>query len=518
MIKSWDCFDTIIGRNFYSPVSIFEIISKKIDDPTFTDKRIKAEKISKYKTYQDIYKHLPGYDPSIELEIEKKYSFPILENFNRIQDGDIIISDMYFSPEEIRELLDHHNFNKDVKILSTYGGKHSGRVWDWLRSTKIKIKYHFGDNIHSDVRVARQYGFTSVFFGGHPFTEEEQFLNSNGQHMLAALMRKCRLSNPYYMPKSLFYHSNGCFQHIAGHNWIEEINGNIYPYVMHKNFQDHFILKSKKYSKVLVKLYFDGSSFVARDGITFNPLYKGTWEEYPVNYESEIQKLIWADQSQFNIPLIILVALSLPSDKELIFSQRDCLYLQQIYNKILNKNYFMLDVSRIGYLKPFNKEYSEYVLSSTKDKLIVDSHGNGYSANSFFSNTNQSLNLYHIFKHYLDINQKKRLGFPKDIDISSSMECTSLGGRTWFCPGRSFEKFNIHNTGRLIGWENNKAIRDTPEHNPIIASTISQSIDYLCKILDPYIEHLYPNNSILPILSQKLKTTFTDIVVETIGK
>jgi hypothetical protein len=518
MTTSWDCFDTIIGRNFYTPVSIFQIISNKINDPTFIDKRIKAERLSRYKTYQDIYKYLPEYDPSIELDIEKKYSFPILENFNRVQDGDIIISDMYFSPEEIKDLLNYHNFNKDVKILSTYGGKHSGRVWDWLKSSKIKIKYHFGDNIHSDVKMARHHGFQSIFFGGHSFTEEEGFLEINGQAHLASLMRKCRLSNPYHMPRSLFYHSLGSFQHIAGHNWIEEINGQIYPYTMHKNFEDHFLLMSKKHRNILIQLYFNGDSFIARDGKTFIPLYKGVWEDYPINYQSTIQKLIWGDQSQYNIPLLILIALNLPSNKELIFSQRDCLYLQQVYNKLLNKNSLMLEVSRAGYLKPFNNEYIQYVLSNVKNKLIIDSHGSGYSANSFFSNQNQDFDLHHVFKHYLDIKKKQRLGSPPDIEIGSNMECLSLGGRTWFCPGRSFEKFNIHNTGRLIDWKNNQAIRSEPEHDPIIANTISKCIDYLCRSIDPYIEHLSPKGEVLSLLSMKLKTTFTDIVVESIGK
>lgn len=518
MIKSWDCFDTIIGRNFYIPISIFNIISKNINDPTFTQKRIQAERLSKYKTYQDIYKYLPEYDPSIELEIEKQHSFPILENFNKIEDGDIIISDMYFSAKEIREILDYHNFNKDVKILSTYGGKHSGRVWDWVKSTNIKIKYHFGDNIHSDIKMARKYGFTSIFFGGHSFTEEERFLDSNGQAYLAAIMRKCRLSNPYRIQKSIFYHSNGSFQHISGHNWIEEINGTIYPYVLHKNFEDHFLLRSKRHKNVLVQLYFNGDSFVSRNGKTFEPLYKGEWENDSINQQSHIQKLIWDDQSQYNIPLLILISLSLPLNQELIFSQRDCLYLQRVYNKLLNKNSLMLDVSRAGYLKPFNDEYIKYVISNTKDKVIIDSHGSGYSANKFFSDQNQKFELYHIFKHYLDTQQKKRLGFPSDIEINSNMECTSLGGRTWFCPGRSFEKYNIYYSGKLIGWENNKAIRDKPEHDPIISNTIEQCIDYLGCIIDPYIEYLHPNNNILPLLSNKLKSTFTDIVVSSIGR
>jgi hypothetical protein len=517
-MNSWDCFDTLIARSFHSPKSIFDIVGKKIGDLSFTQKRIDAERLSKHKTYEDIYAHLPQYDSTLEIQTEKEYSFPILENWNRVKDGDIIISDMYLSSSQIRDLLDHHGFNKDIRIISTYGGKHSGRVWSSLKNSKINIENHYGDNLHSDIKMSRSFGFNSIFFGGNEFTQEERYLSDNNQYFLAALMRRARLSNPYFAPKSSFIHSAGSFQNIAGHDWIEEIHGQVYLYTLNKNFEDHFLLRNKKYKNTFVKLYFDGTSLVCHDAHTYTPLYKGIWTEDPLNYESPTQRLIWIDQSQFNLPILVLTALALPTDKNLVFSQRDCLYLRQIYNILLEKNSPMLEVCRRSYLKPFSQEYINYIISTTKNSTIVDSHGSGYSSNMFLQTYNHTCDVYHIFKHYLDMTQKKRLGFFEDFEIGHQMECTSLGGRTWFCPGRSFEKYNIHDTGRLIGWQSNAPVRNVPEHDKIIATTIEKAINNTCSFLHLYKDLLVVNNEILPTLAKKLKNTFTDIVVNTIGK
>jgi hypothetical protein len=518
-MNSWDCFDTLLARSFNHPGTIFDIVAKKINDPTFPKKRIMAERISRYKTYEDIYSYLREYDPDVEFETEKEYTFPILENWNRVQDGDIIISDMYFSAEQIKSLLRHHGFNKDVKVLVTYGGKHSGRVWDWLRSSRININNHYGDNIYSDVKISRLYDINGVFFGGSLLTTDEQFLYKNNQPFLAALMRRSRLSNPYFRSRSFCIHNRGSFQNIAGHYWIEEIEGRLNYFIMHKNFDDYFLLKSIKYPDVLIRIYFNGEIYLEKENEELILLYKGNWLADPKNYTSESQRLIWIDQSQFNLPLLILISLVLPQDKNLVFSQRDCLFLNKIYNILLDKQAPMLEVSRRGYLNPFSMDYANYLISNTKDSIIIDSHGSGYSANRFFSGFGQPCHLYHIFKHYLNPRQKQLVHSHRDVPLDSRLECLSLGGRTWFCPGRSFEKYNIHSAGPLAGWDNGKAIRDECEHDPVICATIEQNIENVCSYLHLYKKYLYPtNDDILSQLANNLKNTFTDIVVTSIGQ
>lgn len=502
-MNSWDCFDTLIARAYKNPISIFNIVSRKINDPSFTKKRINAEKLSTKKTYEDIYKFLPQYDQQIELETEKIYSFPIIENLNRVKNGDIILSDMYLSSDQILDLLRYHGLDKDVKILVTYSGKHNGYSWDYLKNNYPKINYHFGDNIKSDIINARNYGFKSVFCAANLFTPEEDFI-SKTDFTLATLMRRLRLSNPYFRPRSLYIHKEGSFQNTAGHLWIEEINGNINYFQMFSVFPDHFILK-RLHNSCYVKIYFDGQSFYSENNNDYVPLYDGTWFEDDNNYKKEYQRLIWIDQSQFNLPILCIISKYLSDNKKIIFSQRDCFYLYKIFNTMFPEiECSMLDVSRNGYYHPFNNEYIEYIKNLTKNSLIVDLHGSGGSANKFFNNNDIPFNLYHVCKHPVR----------KNTVDNNILTWSHFCERKFLCGGRFFEKYNINYIGPLIGW-NNIAIRDHPEHDKIACETILESINNVCKYINYY--NINNNIQLIPSLINKLKYTFTEQFVTTIG-
>lgn len=505
---SWDCFDTLLARSYKNPRSIFDIVAKKINDPTFPKKRIIAEKHSKLKTYEDIYKLLPEYDPSIEFNTEKEHTFPILENFNKVSDGDVIVSDMYFSSQQILELLNYHNLNKDIDIYVTYSGKHSGLSWNYLRNKYNDITYHIGDNIKSDVGICRANGFKSIFFAGSNFSPEENYISKNN-YALATLMRRTRLSNPFFRPYSTYFHSTGSFQNIAGHIWIEEINQIINYFTMHRYVKDDYMVLRSNNRSAFIKINLSGECFYSVNDSDYNRVYEdGKWLEEPCNYEDKNQKLWWVDQSQFNLPILALVSALLSDNEKVVFCQRDCYYLYKIYQSLYperNNNIHLLDVSRKAYYMPFNDDYISHVLEMTKDAIIVDSHGSGNSANHFFKKYNRDFRLYHICKHPV----KKYLVDTNDVTWSNFCE------RSFFCSGRFLEKFNIHYEGQLIGW-NKSAIRMKPEHNKIICDTISSCIEYICKYIHMY--SINQDNAALPILIRKLKGTFTEQTVTSIGK
>ena len=198
MVISWDCFDTLISRYYHYPKSIFELIAHSTNNGDFIQKRIHAEKIATNKTLQGIYEHLPGHDSRLELELEKKYSYPIKENFHRIKDGDIIVSDMYLSSEEILDILRYHGLDKDVKVYSTYGKKANGSIWNELRE-KYDIKFHIGDNIHSDVITPRNYGINTIYYGSSYLTNTEKIIERYSPY-LAYWIKYIRLSQPYFIP------------------------------------------------------------------------------------------------------------------------------------------------------------------------------------------------------------------------------------------------------------------------------------------------------------------------------
>lgn len=508
MRKSWDCFDTLLGRSYKDPRSIFYIVAQTINDPNFPAKRINAEKRSRKKTYTDIYKLLPEYDPTIEFDIEKQHTFPIIQNFKKVQDGDVIVSDMYFSSKQILELLNYHNLNKDVDIYVTYSGKHNGQSWDYLNNKYNDIEYHIGDNLKSDVGVCRTNGFKSIFFGGNNFTPEEKEVAQNN-YSLATLMRRTRLSNPFFRPYSIFSHSTGSFQNIAGHLWIEEINQNINYFTMYRYIEnDYMVLRRNSGGLAFIKITLAGECFYSTDDSNYIRIYNdGLWIEEPQNYQHKDQKLWWVDQSQFNLPILALVSANLPTNKKIVFCERDCYYLYKIYKSLYpenNYNTYMLDVSRKSYYAPYNNEYIKYVLETTKDALIVDSHGSGSSANYFFKTNNSNFSLYHICKHPV------KKGHIDTNDLIWSNFCE----RKFLCSGRFLEKYNINYKGSLIGWDGSP-IRAHPEHNKIICQTISSCIDYICNHISMYA--VKADNNSIPILLNKLKGTFTEQTVQTIG-
>lgn len=505
-MNSWDCFDTLIGRHYFEPKSIFHIIANKINDPTFVQKRIHAEKKSKSKTYEDIYKKLPKYDPNLEIQIELEYSFPIRSNFDKIKDGDIVVSDMYLSAQQIEKILRHHGLNKDIKIYSSYGGKRDGWMWKKVKKHH-NIDYHIGDNIKSDILAARKHGINSIYFPGRLFTEVENFVK-NYSYDLSCLMRLIRLSNPYNQNRYLWNHNYGSFFNFCGDEWLEEINGSINYFKLIEHNLNYIIIKRKP--NTLVKMY-EKESFLSIDGSSYNKLYSGGWYDSLSNFnQRDDHRLLWNDQSQYNIPILINISKLLPKEKELVFCYRDCLYLKYIYDAIYNKDSKMLEVSRRSYKHPFNADYAKYLIDSTKDCIIVDSHGTGKSCSSFFSNMKLDRKLIHICLHEAKKHKKNK--------IFHSYLCSCAKGQHFSCIGRAFEKFNIPYLGSLIGFENNSAIRSISEHDKVICDVQFQAIKECCDRIKFYpniVENPKLLNSLLDMIK---KHPYTTRVVQSIIK
>jgi len=103
------------------------------------------------------------------------------------------------------------------------------------------------------------------------------------------------------------------------------------------------------------------------------------------------QYQIWWEQSQFNVPILILSSLFLDTMcqreniKTILFSQRDCYHWIKIFKKLF-PNYRSIDfmTSRFVYYNP-TLEYIQYVRSFCQDKfIVVDVNGSGKSCLTFF--------------------------------------------------------------------------------------------------------------------------------------
>jgi hypothetical protein len=190
-MNSWDCFDTLVARKYFHPQTVFHAVAQKLGALDFVQRRIQAEKQSNG-TYQSIYERLPGIDPEVEFQTELEHCFAIVENMQKVKDGDIIVSDMYLNSTQVAKILKSCGLNKDVKVYVTPGGKHNGTIWPQLG----KIDVHAGDNLRSDVESPRKFGISAVHYIESNFNDVERFVLSQNAE-LACWMRYVRLSCPY---------------------------------------------------------------------------------------------------------------------------------------------------------------------------------------------------------------------------------------------------------------------------------------------------------------------------------
>lgn len=202
-MNSYDIFDTLIGRWYIRPDSIFEEIEKETQLPNFVWMRKHAENIAIEKTFDGIYREfqkLAGIsDSAVELikeaefDLECRMTFPIMENMMRVKTEDVLISDTYFNKEQLAAILDCNGFPQSYyrDIICSYDGKSSGRVW-----SQIKPDLHVGDNNKSDVIIPQQHGIKTELYTGHMNTGLEAELYDRGWTGLSMFSRLCRLTNP----------------------------------------------------------------------------------------------------------------------------------------------------------------------------------------------------------------------------------------------------------------------------------------------------------------------------------
>lgn len=199
-MNSWDCFDTLIARRFVHPYSVFDEVGKRLNIANFRELRISAER-NGGTSYEKIYKNLPGVDPSVELAVEHEHCFPIVENLEKVGDGDLIVSDMYLDKDVILSLLRNCGLQKNVTVEVSYGGKHTGEVWKRFGQENIGINVHHGDNHHADINQARSHGFNVCLLEQHKMTRyEEEIAKHNFE--LACFIRYMRLQFSYNLFKS----------------------------------------------------------------------------------------------------------------------------------------------------------------------------------------------------------------------------------------------------------------------------------------------------------------------------
>ena len=200
-VNSFDIFDTLLTRKVKKPIDIFSIIEYKYLISNFASNRVRAE-ISSNGTLDDIYNHYARIEniteeekeriKQIEILTELENIIPIQTNISRVQDSDIIVSDMYLDENTLKLFLKTVGLNKNTEVYVSKDGKHQGYIYQKLLE-KYKINIHTGDNPHSDIHMANQYGIKTVHTSAHQFTKLENEIHLD----LANIIREFRLKNSY---------------------------------------------------------------------------------------------------------------------------------------------------------------------------------------------------------------------------------------------------------------------------------------------------------------------------------
>lgn len=203
-VNSFDVFDTLIARRCIEPTAIFDIVAERTGIAEFKSIRMSCEQaiINTNYTYDDIYnefKRVTGLDDDsinlfkkLEKDIELENCIPVTENLRKVKNGDLLISDMYHSADFITSMLKKCGFNKEVSLIVTSGGKHTGRIWDQL-SQYFDIKTHHGDNLHSDIKSPLSSGIHADHTDIHKFNQIENEIYNAGFHEISKIIRELRL-------------------------------------------------------------------------------------------------------------------------------------------------------------------------------------------------------------------------------------------------------------------------------------------------------------------------------------
>ena len=160
-IRTFDLFDTLIARRDPDPQAVFRIVEQRSGHAGFAAKRSAAEAQISAASYTlaDIYAHLTAAFEvaadeadrlkALELAVEEENIFPIAETMRLLGPNDAVVSDMYHSEQDLRDILKRACNVSPARLIVSSHGKRSGRVWRELVAASPIIE-HLGDNPVTD--------------------------------------------------------------------------------------------------------------------------------------------------------------------------------------------------------------------------------------------------------------------------------------------------------------------------------------------------------------------------------
>lgn len=190
-IISFDVFDTLIFRPFSEPADLFYLLGEKLDYMDMKHIRTEAEeearKISLKKrhhneiTLDEIWQHMEnktgipaekGIEDEIKLELYFCFANPFMKQvYDRLTQMNkkvIAVSDMYLEKKLIKKILDKNGYKEvsEIYVSCEYGkSKSNGELYKLiLENEKNSTIIHVGDNIFSDIKMAKKNGIMTAHY------------------------------------------------------------------------------------------------------------------------------------------------------------------------------------------------------------------------------------------------------------------------------------------------------------------------------------------------------------------
>jgi len=206
---SFDLFDTLITRN--SDIKSSDCMLTEMDRmikniiPNFEKLRIESQcdlsnhvndfDINDIYSNMNIEQSMKNYLIRTEIEIDMKFIYVIkaIYDFYNLIDGNIIISDMYYTLQMMKNILDNFDIRCDNLFVSSYYKINKYRGLFNIVLEKLDIfpeqLVHIGDNNEADYISPRRIGISSIILNTS-YTDRE----ANCDSSLRKLIRKLRLN------------------------------------------------------------------------------------------------------------------------------------------------------------------------------------------------------------------------------------------------------------------------------------------------------------------------------------
>ena len=189
-VISFDMFDTLIFRPFSEPSDLFYFIGEQLGVMNFKELRKQAEKKAReacfaknghYEvTLQEIWEQLQvevGISAVVgiqaEIQFEKNFCYAnafmadVFERLKKCGKKIIVVSDMYLPEMVLDEILQVNGYIGYEKLYVSCKykkNKENGSLFQLVRSEHLGNIVHIGDNLHSDVSMAKKCGIDSLYY------------------------------------------------------------------------------------------------------------------------------------------------------------------------------------------------------------------------------------------------------------------------------------------------------------------------------------------------------------------